>query len=427
MADIVNENIQGRNSIRTNMKNGDASPGAEEPVSFFWKSHTISVLTTLMLVLCYLTFLEDSEEFSSEYNAKRGVIASILVFLAFGVTQAKDGPFLRPHPVIWRFILCCSVIYELCLIFLLFQSATDARRWMSHFDSNLGVQLPEQDYGGNCLLYDANNTENPWHNIWDKMDGFVPAHLFGWWIKTLVLRDYWMTFLLSVLFEILEYSLQHQLPNFSECWWDHWIMDFVICNAGGIFLGMLTLHHLEIKKYHWRSLWNIPTYSGKFYRFMGQFTPYSWRKFKWSATDSLKRWLAVLGIIFMFSLCELNVFYLKAALWIPPEHYTVLGRLLFFSLMGPVTIRETYDYLNDSTCKRFGQQSWIMCLIIITESLISVKFLWDVVTIPPPRHIIVFWSILLTMLFLYTCWLFFPVWSNLRQRLETEISPKKKD
>jgi hypothetical protein len=26
---------------------------------------------------------------------------------------------------------------------------------------------------------------------------------------------------ISIGFEILEYSLEHQLPNFSECWWDH--------------------------------------------------------------------------------------------------------------------------------------------------------------------------------------------------------------
>ena len=26
---------------------------------------------------------------------------------------------------------------------------------------------------------------------------------------------------ISVMFEILEYTLEHQLPNFSECWWDH--------------------------------------------------------------------------------------------------------------------------------------------------------------------------------------------------------------
>ncbi|XP_066922563.1 phosphatidylserine synthase 2-like [Clytia hemisphaerica] len=401
-------------------KNGGHSNGTnDEPVSFFWKSHTISVLTTLLLLLCYLTFLEDQSEHSSEYNAKRGVLACIMVFLAFGVTQAKDGPFLRPHPVLWRFILCCSVIYELCLIFLLFQTAKDARRWMSHFDPKLGVQLPEHDYGGSCLLYDENNTENPWHNFWDKIDGFVPAHLFGWWIKTLILRDYWLTFLLSILFEILEYSLQHQLPNFSECWWDHWILDFIICNGGGILLGMFTLQHLEMKKYHWRSLWSIPTYSGKFYRFMGQFTPYSWRKFSWCATYSLKRWLAVLGLIVMFSLCELNVFYLKTALWIPPEHYTVLGRLLFVSFLGLVSIRECYDYLNDSACKKFGQQSWIFCLIIITESLIAVKFLWTTVTLPPPQHIIILWTCIAIGLVLYTCWLFVP---NLFRTIRAQLS-----
>lgn len=27
--------------------------------------------------------------------------------------------------------------------------------------------------------------------------------------------------IISVMFEFLEYSLEHQLPNFSECWWDH--------------------------------------------------------------------------------------------------------------------------------------------------------------------------------------------------------------
>ena len=23
------------------------------------------------------------------------------------------------------------------------------------------------------------------------------------------------------MFEVMEYTLEHQLPNFSECWWDH--------------------------------------------------------------------------------------------------------------------------------------------------------------------------------------------------------------
>ena len=40
-------------------------------------------------------------------------------------------------------------------------------------------------------------------------------------LKTIVLRDSWICLVMSFLFEVLEYSLQHQLSNFSECWWDH--------------------------------------------------------------------------------------------------------------------------------------------------------------------------------------------------------------
>lgn len=36
-----------------------------------------------------------------------------------------------------------------------------------------------------------------------------------------MIRDWWMCMIISVMFEFLEYSLEHQLPNFSECWWDH--------------------------------------------------------------------------------------------------------------------------------------------------------------------------------------------------------------
>lgn len=55
----------------------------------------------------------------------------------------------------------------------------------------------------------------------DKLDLFVATHFFGWWLKTLVLRDWWLCTVFSIMFEILEYTLEHQLPNFKECWWDH--------------------------------------------------------------------------------------------------------------------------------------------------------------------------------------------------------------
>ncbi|XP_073908180.1 phosphatidylserine synthase 2 isoform X2 [Castor canadensis] len=92
--------------------------------TFFWRAHTLTVLFILTCALGYVTLLEETPQ-DTAYNTKRGIVASILVFLCFGVTQAKDGPFSRPHPAYWRFWLCVSVVYELFLIFILFQAPLD--------------------------------------------------------------------------------------------------------------------------------------------------------------------------------------------------------------------------------------------------------------------------------------------------------------
>ncbi|XP_076769359.1 phosphatidylserine synthase 2 isoform X3 [Arvicanthis niloticus] len=65
--------------------------------TFFWRAHTLTVLFILTCALGYVTLLEETPQ-DTAYNTKRGIVASILVFLCFGVTQAKDGPFSRPHP-----------------------------------------------------------------------------------------------------------------------------------------------------------------------------------------------------------------------------------------------------------------------------------------------------------------------------------------
>ncbi|KAK3103672.1 hypothetical protein FSP39_020900 [Pinctada imbricata] len=348
------------------------------------RAHTISVLVVFTCILFYVTLIEEQID-DSDYNTKRGLVAVVLTFLLFGVTQTPDGVFRRPHPAFWRLILCMSIVYELGLVWLLFQNASDARSLMKHFDDKLGVPLPEKAYGGNCLLYDPNATD-PFHNIWDKFDGFVPTHFFGWWLKTLILRDWWLCTVISIMFEVLEYTLEHQLPNFSECWWDHWFMDAILCNGLGIYLGMKTLNYLSMKPYQWRGMWNIPTYSGKMKRFALQFTPYSWTDFDWRPLSSLSRWIAMLCVIAIFLLAELNTFYLKFVLWVPPEHYLCLTRLAFFLFMGAAGMRETFQYLDDPNCKKFGRQSWLTLIIIITELLITMKIDWQ--TISKPLHLI---------------------------------------
>ncbi|XP_002735878.1 phosphatidylserine synthase 2-like [Saccoglossus kowalevskii] len=373
--------------------------------SYFWRAHTLTVLFCMLAVFVYVALIEEVSD-DLAYNTKRGVSATVMVFCLFGMTQAKDGPFNRPHPAVWRLILMLSVIYELILVFVLFQTVDDARQLLKYLDKDLGKPLPETSYGENCVFYDPDHPD-PFHNFWKKWDFFLVAHVFGWWFTSLMIRDFWVSHVVSILFELMEYTLEHQLPNFSECWWDHWIMDAAICNSIGIYAGWKTLEYLNIKQYHWINLWKIPTYRGKVKRIAAQFTPYSWTRYDWKPTASFKRWLAVLAVISVILLGKLNYFYLKFVLWLAPPHYLNLIRVFLVVPESACALRETYQYLEDPTCKKFGQQSWITLATLGTEVLIILKFDPQLVLKPLPSHIAWCWLIGISALTVWTIWHFF--------------------
>ena len=115
--------------------------------------------------------------------------------------QFRDGPFIRPHPAFWRVALGVNLLYELALVFLLFQDLDTARGYMTLLDPSLGVPLPEKDYSQHC--------EVTFRNVWvcttihvnappiltstlqNTIDFFCFAHILGWFGKALILRDYW--------------------------------------------------------------------------------------------------------------------------------------------------------------------------------------------------------------------------------------------
>ena len=90
-------------------------------ISFFWKAHTGSVLILLILCLVYVGVIEDPNENDRDYNVKRGIYAALFFWVFAGMTIMPDGPFLRPHPLIWRAAFAVSIVYELFLIYTLFQ------------------------------------------------------------------------------------------------------------------------------------------------------------------------------------------------------------------------------------------------------------------------------------------------------------------
>lgn len=87
-----------------------------------------------------------------------GVYAAIAAFLTFSMIQFRDGPFIRPHPAFWRVVLGVNLLYELALVFLLFQDLQTARKMLIYIDPGLGVPLPEKSYAENCSL----NVRNLW-------------------------------------------------------------------------------------------------------------------------------------------------------------------------------------------------------------------------------------------------------------------------
>ncbi|KAJ7740231.1 phosphatidyl serine synthase-domain-containing protein [Mycena maculata] len=362
-------------------------------VQFLYKPVT---LTTLALLLSLLAYLAMSQDVLKEGQDKRrmGVYAAIGAFLAFSIVQFRDGPFIRPHPAFWRAVLGVNLLYELALVFLLFQDLSSARNMMVLLDPTLGVPLPEKGYADDCNLTPT--------TLWNALDMFCVAHALGWFGKALILRDYWFCWILSIAFELAEYSLQHQLPNFNECWWDHWVLDVLVCNWIGTYLGMKTCQYLQVKPYEWRgttpSTASYPRtrrqrLRSKASRVLRQFAPHDFTAFKWGTATSFANYLSVVLLLAVFLAAELTPFYLKSLLWMEPEHPIVVMRLAFIFLCALPAVRELFQYVNDPRrAVRMGQHVWLLLATILTEVLLVFKWAFSSSAFPEPFPRAVKWG-----------------------------------
>eukprot|EP01130_Rhizamoeba_saxonica_P017940 TRINITY_DN8846_c0_g1_i2.p1 TRINITY_DN8846_c0_g1~~TRINITY_DN8846_c0_g1_i2.p1 ORF type:complete len:218 (-),score=26.11 TRINITY_DN8846_c0_g1_i2:663-1316(-) len=195
----------------------------EDPYAKWLKQpRSLTVLFIGFSVLIYFAFTR-SDNSDTFRNTQLGIGASAAVFLFYSMLQLKDGLFVRPHPMIWRLVKGASVLYLMFLAFLLFQSPDDTRMFFHNYiDEELGVKLPEKSYGEDCRIYTPENPESNFYNIKSTIfDEFIIAHFLGWFGKCMIFRDMYLSWFMSIWFEILELSLMHVLPNFIECWWDH--------------------------------------------------------------------------------------------------------------------------------------------------------------------------------------------------------------
>ncbi|XP_006360430.1 CDP-diacylglycerol--serine O-phosphatidyltransferase 1-like [Solanum tuberosum] len=357
-------------------------------------------ITLLLIGACFLIWasgaLEPQSTSSSDVttSVKRGIWAMVAVYLAYSLLQAPSTVLIRPHPAIWRLVHGMAVIYLVALTFLLFQRRDDARQFMTFLHPDLGIELPEKSYGADCRLYVPENPTNRFKNVYDTLfDEFVLAHVLGWWGKAIMIRNQPLLWVLSIGFELMELTFRHMLPNFNECWWDSIILDIFICNWFGILAGMRTVRYFDGRTYEWVGISRQPNIMGKVKRTLGQFTPAHWDKDEWRPLLGPWRFLQVLTLCVIFLTVELNTFFLKFCLWIPPRNPLIVYRLVLWWLLAIPTIREYNTYLQDRTpVKKVGAYCWLSLAICIVELLICVKFGHGLFPDPMPNWLVIFWT-----------------------------------
>uniref|UniRef100_A0A8W4FKA3 Phosphatidylserine synthase n=1 Tax=Sus scrofa TaxID=9823 RepID=A0A8W4FKA3_PIG len=336
-------------------------------IDFFYRPHTITLLSFTIVSLMYFAFTRDDSV--PEDNIWRGILSVIFFFLIISVLAFPNGPFTRPHPALWRMVFGLSVLYFLFLVFLLFLNFEQVKSLMYWLDPNLRYATREADvmeYAVNCHVI-------TWERIISHFDIFAFGHFWGWAMKALLIRSYGLCWTISITWELTELFFMHLLPNFAECWWDQVILDILLCNGGGIWLGMVVCRFLEMRTYHWASFKDIHTTTGKIKRAVLQFTPASWTYVRWfDPKSSFQRVAGVYLFMIIWQLTELNTFFLKHIFVFQASHPLSWCRILFIGGITAPTVR-VIGFLEAIVCIKFGQDLfsktqilyvvlWLLCV-----------------------------------------------------------------
>ncbi|KAG8226868.1 hypothetical protein J437_LFUL006577 [Ladona fulva] len=216
-------------------------------LEFFYKPHTVTLLTVSIASVIYTAFTRD--DLDTKDNIWAGMCCVVFFFLIISVLAFPNGPFVRPHPAVWRMVFGLSVLYLLALLFLLFQRYSTVRGllvWMDPKLQNFSIDM-EKEYGVNC-------SDITWERVWSHVDVFAWAHFLGWIFKAVLVRHFGILWTISVMWEFTEIAFAHLLPNFVECWWDAIVLDILLCNGLGIWVGLWICRKLEMREYKWVSI-----------------------------------------------------------------------------------------------------------------------------------------------------------------------------
>jgi phosphatidylserine synthase 2 len=176
----------------------------------------------------------------------------VVLFIGLGAIHLPNTIMTRPISFLWRVLLAVLIIYMCFVTFIYMLPLPHARAFFKAFDPELGKPLPEKLYAEDCRIFTPEHPTSYFANVLEVMDDcHFAAHFIGWWMKMLIMRDWYLAWVCSIIFEFLEITFAPWLPNFNECWWDSLLLDVFGCNLMGLLLGHYTLKYFGVTKLKW--------------------------------------------------------------------------------------------------------------------------------------------------------------------------------
>lgn len=188
----------------------------------------------------------------SSLKARGATLGTFAVYLVFASIYFPNTLLVRPHPAFWRVVLALMLALGMFETYILLLPRDEARQAITYFDKDLGQQPLEITYADDCRLYTPDNPEGQFANIYFAVfDVHFFAHFLGWFAKMIIMRDWYVVWACSLVFELLELTFLYWLPNFAECWWDSLLLDVFGCNLLGSLIGYWFLKFFGVTEFHW--------------------------------------------------------------------------------------------------------------------------------------------------------------------------------
>ena len=310
-------------------------------------------------------------------DVRRMIFVANLFVIYIGVLVLPEPSKQRGSALFWKVVQASAVAYVLNIFAWLFFSKDNLQIMLRDiFDSNLGKPLGEKSYAEDCRVFTPENPTSYFYNIVSSVDMFVAAHFLGWTFKIIIFRNSAMAWTLSVGFEIMEWTMEVWLPNFKECWWDHFLFDLFGCNLIGMLIGQWAINKFKMRKLSWfverTDSWDQLSYWEKF---KYCFTVREEHKIsgKWHWLSELWCFNAVIWYGFLNLYLDLSYFYNKSSMEIPPPHWLCSVRIWILASFAIIASNDYYDYVVNRFCTSMTLPIFVIHAIMILEGLLFLK------------------------------------------------------